>query len=193
LKRLHLLGSLWTSWEAWFVDIEESHTSLASLSFFRSPQPHRSWVTAAGAVLDGASLVLAAVDIEHDSQADLCIRAGYLSLRYIASFFRIAYNPEPSPGDPISITREEFEAAYDELAQAGVPLKADREQAWHDFAGWRVNYDTVLIALAELTMAPYARWSSDRTLGHAPVISLRLWGRRQRLVEKHEWIPPSKL
>lgn len=45
LQRLDQLGVLWTSWEAWFVDIEESHTSLAALSFFRSPQPHRSWVT----------------------------------------------------------------------------------------------------------------------------------------------------
>ena len=40
----------------------------------------------------------------------------------------------------------------------------DREQAWADFAGWRVNYDAVLIALCRLTMAPYAPWSSDRSL-----------------------------
>jgi hypothetical protein len=183
------LGILWTSWEAWFVDIEESHTSLAALSFFRSPQPHRSWVTAAGAVLDAASLVLSAVDIPRDTQADLCIRAGYLALRYIASFFRISYNPDPAPTDPISITKKEFDAACDELAEVGVPLKPDREQAWRDFAGWRVNYDTVLLALAELTMAPPAPWSSDRRLAHAPVVSLR-WSRR-KLVEKHQWIPPS--
>ena len=34
----------------------ETHTSLAVLSFFRSPNPHRSWITAAGAVLDAAAL-----------------------------------------------------------------------------------------------------------------------------------------
>jgi hypothetical protein len=51
-----------------------------------------------------------------------------------------------------------------EAAEAGVPLKADLEQAWRDFAGWRVNYDRVLLALASLTMAPYAPWSSDRSL-----------------------------
>ena len=33
-----------------------------------------------------------------------------------------------------------------ELQAAGLPLKADLDQAWRDFAGWRVNYDTVLIA-----------------------------------------------
>jgi hypothetical protein len=50
------------------------------------------------------------------------------------------------------------------MAAAGVPLKADHDQAWRDFAGWRVNYDAALIGLAALTMAPEAPWSSDRSL-----------------------------
>jgi len=41
-------------------------------------------------------------------------------------------------------------------------MKPDRDQAWRDFAGWRVNYDAALIGLARLTMAPPAPWSSDR-------------------------------
>jgi hypothetical protein len=190
LSRLAQLGDLWTAWEAWVVDIEESHTSLAALSFFRSPQPHRSWVIAAGAVLDGAALVRSAVDIPADSQADLCIRAGYLALRSIATFFRISSNHNPSPTDPISVSRAEFEAALEELAEASVPLKADREQAWRDFVGWRVNYDTVLLTLAELTIAPRARWSSDRRIADAPAPVLR-WRKGHRLIETHEWIPPS--
>jgi len=48
------------------------------------------------------------------------------------------------------------------FAEQDIPLKANREQAWRDFAGWRVNYDQVLLALARLTMAPPAPWSSDR-------------------------------
>jgi hypothetical protein len=54
-------------------------------------------------------------------------------------------------------------AACDHLARLGVPLLPDREQAWRDFAGWRVNYDTVLIRLARLTRALPAPWSSDRS------------------------------
>ena len=84
----------------------------------------------------------------------------------------------------------EFEAALDEMAEAGVPLKADREQAWRDFAGWRVNYDTVLLALAELTIAPPARRSSDRRLADSPATILR-WRKGHKLIETHEWIPPS--
>jgi hypothetical protein len=49
------------------------------------------------------------------------------------------------------------------MAAAGVAIKADRDQAWRDFAGWRVNYDTVLIALCSLTVAPPAKWSSEFT------------------------------
>jgi hypothetical protein len=51
---------------------------------------------------------------------------------------------------------------YHTLAHAGVALKSDQNQAWRDFSGWRVNYDAVLVALAVLTMAPKAPWSSDR-------------------------------
>ena len=37
-----------------------------------------------------------------------------------------------------------------------MPLKADRDQAWRDFAGWRVNYDSVLLAVCDLISAPTA-------------------------------------
>ena len=163
---LERLSQVWPAWEAWFAEIEESHTSLPALVFFRSPQPDRSWVTAAGAVLDAAALTAATLSIPHDASADLCIRAGFIALRRVADFFQYRYNPNPHfPKDPISITRSEFDAIYDRLAGKGVPLKPDRDQAWLDFAGWRVNYDPVLLALADLTMAPRAPWSSDRSQG----------------------------
>ena len=173
LGRLDKLNELWVTWELWFAYVEESHTSLAALTFFRSPQPDHSWVTAAGAVLDSAALILSTVDVPQDVQANLCLRAGYLALRRIASFFKIAYDPNPGPGDPISITKDEFDEVYNRLVVEGVAVKPDRNQAWHDFAGWRVNYDTVLLSLATLTMAPYAPWSSDRSLPRPRQITLR--------------------
>jgi hypothetical protein len=164
-NRIHGLDRLtdqWRAWETWFSDLQESHSSLPALVFFRSPQPDQSWITAAGAVLDAAALARSTVDIPQDFQADLCIRAGYLALRHIADYFRIDYNPSPTPDDPISITRAEFDAAYEHLADNGVPVLPDKDQAWRDFAGWRVNYDQVLIHLAKLVVAPPAPWSSDR-------------------------------
>lgn len=164
LKRLDRLTDLWIDWENWFAEVDESHTSLAALVFFRSPQPHQSWITAAGTILDAAALAVSTIDIPRDPEADLCIRAGYLALRHIADFFDIPYNAEPSPDTAISITREEFDEACDQLAESGVPLLADRDQAWRNFSGWRVNYDTVLIAIAKLVVAPYAVWISDREI-----------------------------
>ncbi len=156
------LDAVWRSWQIWFAELEESHTSLAALSFFRSPHPNRSWITAAGTILDTAALMLSAVDFQWMPQAAICLRTGFLSLREIAAFFNIGFDPAPDPGDPIRISRAEFDEVCRQLAARNVPLKEDKEQAWRDFSGWRVNYDTVLIALAALTMAPYAPWSSDR-------------------------------
>jgi hypothetical protein len=160
---LERLSEQWQNWEGWFVDIEESHTSLAALVFFRSPEPEHSWITAAGAVLDAASLTRSTLDIPTDPQADLCIRAGFLALRRIAEFFEVPYNPDPHYGDPIHVIRGEFDAAYEMFVAQDVPVKSDKDQAWRDFSGWRVNYDSVLVDLANLTMAPPAPWSGDRS------------------------------
>jgi hypothetical protein len=170
---------VWKPWLDWFVDVEESHTSFAGLPFFRSPQPDRSWITAAGVVLDAASLHASTLDVPRNPAAELCIRGGYLALRRIGDFYGIPHDPDPSPSDPISVAREEYDAVYDQLAAAGVPLRADREQAWKDFVGWRVNYDTVLVIMAGFVMAPYAPWISDRSpaLRHRPPVTKR--GRRR--------------
>ena len=165
LERMPEIHEVWVEWQRWFVDVEETHTSHPAVIFFRSSHTEHSWVTSAGAVLDGSALVLSSVDIPRDVEAEFCIRAGYLCLRGIADYFQISYDPDPRPEDPISIRRDEWEAVISELEAAGVALKPDREQAWRDFAGWRVNYDTVLLALARLTEAPPAAWSSDRATG----------------------------
>ena len=114
-------------------------------------------------MLDAAALARSSLDILPEPSADLCIRAGYLCLRHISDFFNIQYNPDPRyPDQSISVSRDDFEAALDALEAQDVPVKTDRDQAWRDYAGWRVNYDQVLIALAEMTMAPYSPWTGDR-------------------------------
>jgi hypothetical protein len=175
---LERLGDVWPMWEKWFADVEETHTSNPSLVFFRSTQPLHSWVVAGGTVLDAASITLSAVDVPTNPDAQLCIRAGYICFRRIATFFRIPFDPSPRQDDPITITRDEFDDVYDRLASNGIPMKPDRDQAWRDYNGWRVNYDTVLLALAALTLAPLAPWTSDRS---QPFMrDLLVWGRIRR-------------
>jgi hypothetical protein len=160
---LERLSTYWSTWEVWFADLEETHTVLPALVFFRSPRPQNSWVTASGAVLDAAALTLSALDVPSSAEAALCLRAGFLSLRRIGTYFDFDQPLDPHyPADPISVTRAEFEQVLDTLAEKGLPVKTDRDRAWLDFAGWRVNYDHALLALCSLTMAPPAAWSSDR-------------------------------
>ena len=165
LAGLDALHDLWERWERWFAELEETHSSLPVLVYYRSQQPDHSWVNAAGAILDSAAIVRSAVAIPMDVQADLTIRAGYLALRRIGDVFGFEYDAHAGPDDPTSIERPRFEAALDVLAAAGVPLVADRDQAWRDFNGWRVNYDTVLRRFERLTVAPVPWW--DRPMRSA--------------------------
>ena len=157
------LPDLFDQWEGWFAVLDETHTSLAALPLFRSTTADRSWVTAAGTVLDAASLYLACIDHPTQPSANLCIRGGYTTLRRICDLFGIPYDPDPAPDAPISLARDEFDAAWDRLLAVGYPLVDDRDQAWRDFAGWRVNYDQPLLALAVLLDVPYAPWTADRS------------------------------
>jgi hypothetical protein len=192
IRGLEELHEIWDYWERWFVSIGETHTSSPAVVFFRSPLPEHSWVTAAGAVLDAAALRASTLDLPREPRAELCIRAGYLALRRIAAFFGIPFDADPAPTDPISIDRHEFDEAYDALAERGIPLKPDRDQAWRDFAGWRVNYDTVLVALAGLTMAPMAPWSSDRSIRWARPPILSLLRRRRQLIQDVESVESER-
>jgi hypothetical protein len=160
---LNDLDPVWTRWMYWFNEVAETHTSIGALAHFRSPNPNRSWITAAGTLLDTAALRLAILNIPFTPEPGLCIRSGYLALREIADFYGFEHDRDPAPDDPISVAREEFIEVYERLAAAGLPVRPDRERAWRDFAGWRVNYDRVLLALCSLVMAPPAPWSSDRS------------------------------
>ncbi|MEO7667306.1 MAG: hypothetical protein ABIU97_09790 [Dehalococcoidia bacterium] len=161
----HELNSEWRSWERWFADLEETHTSIAALAFYRSPQSDHSWIVAAGTVLDAASLQRSLIDVPRDPQADLAIRAGYVALRRIADYFQIPYDADPKPTDPTAISRVMFEQAADELATAGLELREDRDAAFRDFNGWRVNYDLPLLALSRMVDAPLARWNGEAERG----------------------------
>ncbi len=152
----------WADWEQWFVEIEESHTSLPILSFFRSPQPGRSWVMAAGLVLDTANLLFSALDAPRTRQMELTFKAGCLSINRVYRFFDTKASVEPATEllDPVPSTapeHPEFDQALDDLAALGLPVCADRAAAWAHFQERRTRYAGALKYLAELTMSPETR------------------------------------
>ena len=178
LERLGQLGEYWVEWETWFVELEESHTTLAALVYFRSPLPEHSWVNAAEVMMDAAALRLALLDLPGDTEgallpggtrvptdtnAAIMLRAGFVALQRIADFFQVDYNPDPQfPEDQISIRQAEFEQAAAVFVNQGLTVKVDLAQAWQDFAGWRVNYDSVVSALKQITVAPPTEWLGER-------------------------------
>jgi len=48
------------------------------------------------------------------------------------------------------------------LEQVGFPMERTAEEAWPDFRGWRVNYETVAYRLADRLTAPPAPWTGAR-------------------------------
>jgi hypothetical protein len=154
------LDELWREWETWFIDVGETHTTLPILNFYRSPLPTQTWIGCAATVLDAAALFNAAVDAEPSPTAGLCIRAGWLTLRRMADYFRVPYPTTMSKEIPIAVSREDFEIVLKRLESVGVPILADHDAAWTDFLGWRVNYDAIIERFYILFTCPRTDWKS---------------------------------
>lgn len=160
---LKTLRAFYTDWERWTADVAESHTTYPILVTFRSPHPLRSWITSLLAVLDAAALHHALQDDDAPSQARLCLRMGFTALRDIADVLGIPYDPDPSPEDGIQLSYEQFVRGVERVASTGFPMKRTAEEAWPHFQGWRVNYESLAYAIADLVTAPPAPWSGPRT------------------------------
>ena len=127
IDRLHDLDDLWERYQLWFAELEETHTSQPLLNFFRSPSPDRSWVTAAGAILDAASLINSTVDAGWQPMAGLCVRSGYTALRSIGRLLRHgATRPTRDRTTRSRSAATNGRTPRGQLAAAGVPLRRGR-------------------------------------------------------------------
>ena len=156
------LPTLYSDWERWAADVSESHTNYPVLIFFRSPHPLRSWILGLLAVMDSAALYLAMAPERAPTEARLCLRMGFLCLRDIASFLAIPFDPDPLPDEPISLTFEEFVGGIERAVELGFPMERPADEAWRHFRGWRVNYESVAYAIANVVSAPPGPWSGPR-------------------------------
>ncbi len=156
------LPDLYEAWEAWAADVAESHTTYPILILFRSPEPWFSWLLGLLAVLDGAAMHLALAPSTATSEARLCLRMGFTLLQRIAVTLGWPVDPDPDPEGPIELTYEEFEDAVKMLGTVGFEMERSAEEAWPDFRGWRVNYETIAYRLADRLTAPPTPWSGPR-------------------------------
>src|SRR5215213_4447275 len=158
------LGELWQTWITWFADLATSGSTLSGELFLRSSRWERSWICAAGAMLDAAALVDSSVDLSTDPAADRLVRLGSRSLHQVLEPLGLRCPDQPKwPETPINVTQQEFEEAYDHLQQSGLPMKPDKSAAWVAFAQHRVQYECSLMTLVRLKNPPRgARWTTDR-------------------------------
>ncbi len=156
------LPELYAKWEEWAADVAESHTTYPILLLFRSPEPWLSWMIGLLAVLDAGAMHLALAPSTAPSQARLCLRMGFTLMNRIAGSMGWEVDLDPDPDGPIALEFAEFEQAVAMLSSYGFPMERTAEEAWADFRGWRVNYETVAYRLADRLTAPPAPWSGSR-------------------------------
>ena len=156
------LPAFYASWEVWAADLVESHTTYPVMLLFRSPEPWFSWLVGLLAVMDGAAMHLALAPKLASSQARLCLRMGFTAINRIATAQGLKVDPDPRPEGPITLTFEEFNQSVKMLADIGFPMERTAEEAWPEFLGWRVNYESSAYWLCSRLTAPPAPWSGNR-------------------------------
>ena len=157
------LPDLYAAWEEWAADVAESHTTYPILLLFRSPEPWFSWLLGLLAVLDGAAMHLALAP-EH------CVVAGTaVPAHGIHPAAADGHDPGLDRSTPTraprarsDLTYEEFASAVQMLERVGFPTERTAEEAWPDFRGWRVNYESIAYRLADRLTAPPTPWSGPR-------------------------------
>jgi hypothetical protein len=183
-RTTHRTGSVanqefWRNQCDWIIDVEQTHTAFPILTSFPEARRQLSWVATLGTVLDAAALVVAASEAHADRVLNDSERGPLVTLVYgipavdgIARAAGVALPPVPAlveliarfPETPpaISVTRQEYAETLAEVAPLiGVDGAAD-DESWRRFAWLRSAYDRPLRALAGITHAAPAPWTTDR-------------------------------
>ena len=184
---------LWRTAANWMLDLDQTHSAFPALCYFPESSPEQSWVASVGSMLDAAALLLSTSDLS-EGHAGEAIKGPMLALAYgMPTLVRIAQSAglpvktsdvllslvaHAAASDdppPIAISRDEYDAALDQLEALFSVAENDREVAWREFAWIRSGYDLALRSLAGLTLAHDAPWTTDRA---ADVGRPRLFGQR---------------
>jgi hypothetical protein len=190
VSTIDTLPDLYRAWERWAADVAESHTTYLPLVRFRSPLPRSSWVTSLLAVLDSAALILAlAPELAPVVPARLCLRGGFGCLGRIARAMGLDAPEEADPEAGITLTYEEFLDAVSRLDEVGFPKTREPADAWPDFVGWRVNYESAAYQIASAVDAVPALWSGPRRHGTPSMPPRRPPTGRQRLTANGGRVP----
>jgi hypothetical protein len=132
-----------TAWEEWSTEVLIGSLSYPVLPYFRSARPYESWVSALGALLDAATLIISCIEDGPVGPANLFYTSGCQLVNDLKDHFKIS-PAQVQTGTPSSI----FEAAYTRLRSAGFYL-ADPESALASFIELRSAYVEALHSLMQ--------------------------------------------
>jgi hypothetical protein len=156
------LEQLWNDWETWAADVSESHTCYPALIYTRSARPMRNWLIALLATMDAAALALVLRPKDRQVGKRIFLRQGIECLRDIAVSVGIRYDPDPTSGTPINLSRDEFVEAVEMMTSLGYEPQRDIDKAWPLFSDWRMMYEGIVYDLARRIDAVPAKWSGPR-------------------------------
>ena len=150
------LARIFVEWEKWAAEVLDSHMAYPLLGYFRSSHDNESWISALGAVLDAATLVLTTVVDIPRGPAQMMYAMGRHAVEDLARYFGIPQHQEPG------VERYEFDEARRRLAAAGYTLLAP-DDSWTAFARLRSEYAGPLNDMARWWAAPPTQWIGDRS------------------------------
>ncbi len=153
------LPAMFRLWELWTAEVLDSHLSYPLLAFFRSTHDNESWISALGAVLDAATLTIAAIEVPAGN-AQLMYDLGCHAVEDLTGYFGLVHERD------VGVEFVEFEAALVTLAEAGLPVILS-DVAWERFRVLRERYAGALNVLARNFVTPPALWIGDRSTLHA--------------------------
>jgi len=127
-------------WQRWCAEVLDSHIAYPVLGWFRSSHDNLSWISALGAVLDAACLVLTTIRGIPRGDAELVRRVGSHLVEDMAG---LGFGT----GTPVPLDRESFELVCARLAAVGYELEP-MDEAWPRFEAARSQYIDRLEAMA---------------------------------------------
>jgi hypothetical protein len=143
LKMLEDLPGFLGAWEEWSTEVLIGSLSYPVLPYFRSARPHESWVSALGALLEAATLIMSCVKDGPVGPALLLYQSGCQLANDLKDYFKISLVQSQT-----ETPRKSFEEAYTRLKSAGFCL-ADPELALASFIQLRSAYTESLHSLMQ--------------------------------------------
>lgn len=159
------VAEVFRDWRTWSAEVLESHLSYPILSFFRSTHDNESWVSALGAVLDAATLVLTTVEGGPKGEAKMTLLVGVHLVEDLSHLLDMDH------GHEVGVERDEFDAACAKLVKAGYSLRPG-DEAWEAFQAQRTLYAGPLNRMAQRFAIPPAQWIGDRSYLPHPDLAL---------------------